>query len=193
MKRITAAFIALIMVLGLCGCNISIEKPEEVVEEFMEAMKNKDEEVLILYSDNSDLNVLLHNIGSEEQMDIIYENLMKNLTWSVKSVKENEKKGTAVVELKISNSDFSTVLGTYQTEAVKYTKDNLHDDSFTKEVMTEECMKIFAQNVKEAAAEDTINTEKITVNLVKNDKYGWDMELTDEMMTIILGGIEFPI
>lgn len=193
MKRITAAFIALIMVLGLCGCNISIEKPEEVVEEFMEAMKNKDEEVLILYSDNSDLNVLLHNIGSEEQMDIIYENLMKNLTWSVKSVKENEKKGTAVVELKISNSDFSTVLGTYQTEAVKYTKDNLHDDSFTKKVMTEECMKIFAQNVKEAAAEDTINTEKITVNLVKNDKYGWDMELTDEMMTIILGGIEFPI
>lgn len=193
MKRITAAVVALIMVLGLCGCNISIIKPEAVVEEFMEAMKNKDEEVLILYSDNSDLNVLLHSIGSQEQMDIIYEGLMRNLTWDIVKVDEDEEKGTASVEIRISNSDFSTVLGTYQTEAVKYTKDNLQEDSFTKDVMTEECMRIFAQHVKGAAGGDAIHTQNVTVNLVRNDNYGWDMELTDEMMAVILGNIEFPI
>lgn len=193
MKRITAVLTSLILILGLCGCNISITKPEDVVEEFMEAMKNKDEDVLILYSDNSDLNLLLHSIDSQEQMDIIYEGLMQNLSWNIVKVKENKDKGTASVEIQISNSDFSTVLESYQTEAVKYTKENIQNDSFTKEVMTEECMKIFAQQVKAAAVEDTVQTQNITVNLVKNDSYGWDMELTDEMMAIILGNIDFLI
>lgn len=193
MKKIIAAVAALIMILGLCGCDISITKPEDVVQEFMEAMKNKDEDVLILYSNNADLNLLLHDIGGQEQMDIMYEGLMQNMTWEIAGVKVDKKKGTASVELSVSNSDFSTVLTTYQAEAVKYTKDNLQKESFTKEFMGEECMRIFAQSVQSAAIEDTAQTQNITVNLTKNDNYGWDMELTDEMMALILGNIEFPI
>lgn len=193
MKKIIAAVAALIMILGLCGCDISITKPEDVVQEFMEAMKNKDEDVLILYSNNADLNLLLHDIGGQEQMDIMYEGLMQNMTWEIAGVKVDKKKGTASVELSVSNSDFSTVLTTYQAEAVKYTKDNLQKESFTKEFMGEECMRIFAQSVQSAAIEDTVQTQNITVNLTKNDNYGWDMELTDEMMALILGNIEFPI
>lgn len=191
MKKVTAAILSVIMVLGLCGCNVLVDKPEDVVNDFMDAMKNKNVDVLILYTENADINTLIHNTADEKQMNTIYESLMKNFKWKIKSVKENREKGTASVEVEISNSDFSTVLTTYQAEAVKYTKDNLHEESFTKEAMTAECMKIFTQHVKAAAREDTIKSQTVTINLKKNDSYSWDMELTGETMNVILGGIEF--
>lgn len=193
MKKVTAAIIALVMVMGLCGCNILVDKPENVVDEFMDAMKNGNEDVLILYTENKDINTLIHNTADEKQMTAIYESLMKNFSWEIKSVKEDKEAGTAVVKVKISNSDFSNVLATYQTEAVKYTKDNLQQDSFTKEVMTEECMKIFVQHVKAAAKEDTVNSQTVTIELVQNDNHSWDMALTDEVMSAVLGGIQFPL
>lgn len=190
MKKITAAIIAIVMAFGLCGCNVMVNKPEDVVQEFMEALKNKNEEVLVIYTDNTALNTVL-NSSSPEQMDMVYDSLMKNLTWKIISTDEDIENGTATVELEVTNSNFEGVLTAYQEAAVQYTKENLQDSSFTKEVMIEQCMNIFAQQAQTAAETCAEQIEVITVNLHKNDSYSWEMELSDEMMDAIFGGIRF--
>ncbi len=191
MKRIAVLFLALIMIMGLSACGNN--NPEKVTEDFLTAVKEQNKDELLIYIENPDINVLVNNAGSEKEIETIFGSVVKNFAWEVLSVKENEKKTKAAVKVEISNSDFSGVLGTYQAEAVKYTKDNLASAEFTKEAMTEKCMQIFTQHVKAAAVEDTVQAQEITIKLIKDEKDRWRIQLTDELVTAILGGLQFPI
>lgn len=191
MKKIIAVLMALIMIMSMSACGAN--NPQQVTENFLTAVKEQDKDALQVYLENPHINILANNEGSEKEIKTIFNSLTKNLSWEIVSEKVNEKKTKATVKVKISNSDFSGVLGTYQTEAVKYTTDNLTSAEFTKEVMTENCIRIFAQHVKAAAVEDTISEQTVTVKLVKDEKNRWCLELSDELINAILGGLQFPL
>lgn len=193
MKKAVAALIALIMTASLCGCSVTIGSPESTVEDFFNALKEKDAEVLVLYTDNNDINTLLNNTIGEEYMANIYGDLMRNLSWEITSVKANEDQTEAVVTVEVTNSDFSKTLKQYKAAAVDYMKDNLYKDQVTKKVMQKECMNIFAAQMNSTSEkENNTVTKTVEVNLTKNDNYTWDMEVTKELTKAAIGGMKWP-
>jgi len=193
MKKAVAALIALIMAASLCGCNVTIGTPEGTVDEFFDALKNKDADVLILYTDNNDINTLLNNTIDEEYMQNIYGDLMRNLSWTITSVKENEEQTEAVVTVEVSNADFSGTLKQYKAAAIDYMMDNLYKEEVTKKVMKKECMNIFAAHINGTSEkENNLVTKTVEVNLTKNDNYTWDMEVTKELTKAAIGGMKWP-
>ncbi len=193
MKKAVAALIALIMTASLCGCSVTIDSPEGAVDEFFDALKNKDAEVLVLYTDNNDINTLLNNNIDEKYMKNIYGDLMRNLSWEITSVNENEDQTEAIVTVKVTNSDFSKVLKQYKEAAVDYMMDNLYKDEVTKQVMKDECMNIFAVQVNNASEkEDNLVTKTVEIKLTQNEAHYWDMEVTKELTKAALGGLKWP-
>lgn len=193
MKKAVALILALLMVAGLCACTVNVRTPEGTVDEFFMALEDKDAEVLALYIDNFDVNALINNTVDEEVMDGIYKDLMKNLSWEITSVEMNDDQTEAAVTVEVTNVDFSKVIDNYKSEAVTYMKDNLYDEEVTKDVMTDESMRIFAETVSAAASEkDNTVTKTVEVKLVKNDTYTWDMEVTKDLTKAALGGMLWP-
>lgn len=193
MKKAVAALIALIMAASLCGCSVTIGSPESTVDDFFNALKDKDSETLILYTDNYDINTLLNNTLDEEFMNNIYGDLMRNLSWEITSVKENEDQTQAVVTVEVSNSNFSNTLKNYKNAAVKYMKDNLYKEEVTKKVMQRECANIFAVQVNNTSEkENNLVTKTVEVELTKNDTHSWDMKVTKELSKAALGGMKWP-
>lgn len=193
MKKAVAALIALIMAASLCGCNITIGSPETTVDDFFNALKDRDTETLILYTENNDVNTLLNNTIDEEYMTNIYGDLMRNLSWEITSVKENEEQTEAVVTVEVTNSDFSKTLKQYKAAAVDYMMDNLYKDEVTKKVMKRECMNIFAVQVNNTSEkENNLVTKTVEVNLTKNDTHTWDMAVTKELTKAAIGGMKWP-
>jgi hypothetical protein len=193
MKKAVAALIALIMAASLCGCSVTIGSPESTVDDFFNALKDKDSETLILYTDNYDINTLLNNTLDEEFMNNIYGDLMRNLSWEITSVKENEDQTQAVVTVEVSNSNFSNTLKNYKNAAVKYMKDNLYKEEVTKKVMQRECANIFAVQVNNTSEkENNLVTKTVEVELTKNDTHSWDMKVTKELTKAALGGMKWP-
>lgn len=193
MKKAVAALIALIMAASLCGCSVTIGSPEDTVDEFFDALKNKDADVLILYTDNNDINTLLNNDIDEEYMKNIYGDLMRNLSWNITSITENEEQTEAVVTVEVTNSDFSKTLKQYKAAAVDYMMDNLYKEEVTKEVMQKECMNIFAVQINNASEKtDNLVSKTVEINLTKNDNHTWDMTVTKDLTKAAIGGMKWP-
>lgn len=181
------------MAAGLCACNVSVDSPEGTVDGFLRAVKDCDSEGLAMYMDSNDINTLLNNNLDEENAKAICTNLMRNLSWEIISVEENEDQSEATVTVAVTNSDFSKVLKVYKKEAVEYMLYNVYNDEVTKDVMRQECENIFAQQIKTASEKtDNLVTEEIEVKLVKNESYTWDMEVTKELTKSALGGLKWP-
>lgn len=195
MKKRIAVIIALMMTLSLAGCSFTLTEPEEIVDDFFQGLKTKNEDTLILYTENEDINMLLHSKGDEEVLNQLYESLFENLSYKILSTKKNKEETKATVEVEVSNADFSNVLKKYQDKAYDYMQSNLYSGNMTKKKLNAKCLELFTKQVEKAsdAKDDGLKTQTITINLTKNDNYSWDMELTEEMMEIILGGLIIPL
>lgn len=192
MKKIIVIVLSLLMLTAFCGCDVSVTEPEEIVDGFFQAMKDKDEDVLILYTENSDMNTLLHCTGDEEQVARMYENVVKNLSWKIVSVEKSEDQQTAAVEVEISNTNMSGVLKAYQKKASSYMREALYDEDVTKDGLNAKCLELYVDQIEKAAAEtENLVVEVVTVQLTKNEDYSWDMEMSDELMKAIIGGLKF--
>lgn len=191
-KRAAAIIMVVALVVGACGCNLTLTEPEEVVTDFFEGLKTKDEKVLALYGDNEDLHMLLHSKGSQKKLDKLYENLFQNFSYQILSVKKNEEETSATAKVEVSNADFSKVLKNYQKTSYDYMQANLYAN-LSEETLNAQCLTLFVKQVKKAAKTADMNTETLTIHLTKNENYSWDMELTEEMMNTIIGGLIIPL
>ncbi|MCQ4637481.1 DUF5105 domain-containing protein [Anaerovorax odorimutans] len=200
MKKAIALLMAALMTLGLCGCSLkdftktlTLTEPEEVTEAFFNGLKTKNEDALILYTANEDINMLLHSSGDKEDLNLIYDSLFKNFTYKIGAVKKNKDETAATVEVEVANSDFSKVLKKYQEKAYSYMEENLYSGKVNKKNLNAKCLSIFAEQVEKASKSEPGQAQKLTVKLTKNDNYSWDMELTEEMMKTIMGGLIIPL
>ncbi|MCI9597216.1 MAG: hypothetical protein HFE75_07975 [Firmicutes bacterium] len=199
MKKKIAIIIAVLMTFSLTGCYLTLTEPEEVVTDFFEGLKTKNEDALILYTKNEDINMLLHSKGNGEALDKMYESLFRNFSYKILSTKKNEEETAATMEVELANADFSEVLKSYQKEAYNYMERNLYSGDMSKQALNKKCLEIFAAQVEKAAekaepgSKNAPQAQTITINLTKNKNYSWDMELTEEMMEIIMGGLIIPL
>lgn len=200
MKKIIAIVMILAAASGLWGCSmkdftqtLTITDPEQVTEAFFEGLKKKDTDTLILYTQNEDINMLLHSAGNKEDLDLIYNSLFKNFTYKIDSVEKNQAETAATAQVQVCNSDFSGVLKEYNKEAYSYMEDNLYTGKNSKKSLNKKCLSIFAKQVEKASQAAPGEPQTLTVKLTKNDNYSWDMELTEEMMEIIMGGLIIPV
>lgn len=183
------------LTLGLCGCNVTLAEPEETLTNFFDGLKTKDEDALVFYAENEDIHMLIHSSGDKKQLNKLYDSIFQNFSYKILSVDKNgengrETKATAKVE--VSNADFSKVLEQYKKTSYDYMQANLYA-GLSKKTLNAKCLELFVKQVRKAAKKADMNTETLTIHLTKNENYSWDMELTEEMMNVILGGLIIPL
>lgn len=191
--NITALLIIMVLSLLLCGCGLTLTEPEDTVTDFFSGLKAKNEDTLILYTKNEDINMLLHSKGDKEELDKMYDSIFRNFSYKILSVKKNKDETKAIVTAEVSNGDFSKVLKNYQEKAYNYMQDNLYSGKLDRKTLNAKCLAMFTKQVEKASSKEKIQTETMEINVTKNDNYGWDMELTEEMMEIIMGGLIIPL
>lgn len=192
-KTVRLSAVIILILISLCSCGLTLIEPEEIVNDFFQGLKTKNEDTLILYTKNEDINMLLHSKGSDKALDRLYESLFKNFSYTILSTEKNKDETEAVVKAEVSNSDFSKVLKKYQEEAYTYMQENLYSGDLNKKKLNAKCLSIFADQVEKASEKKKSSTETISITLKKNDNYSWDMELTEEMMEIFMGGLIIPL
>lgn len=192
-RRFGALLVLTAVMLALCGCSLTLTEPKEVVNDFFKGLKTKNEDVLILYTENEDINMLLHSKGKQADLNKMYDSIFKNFSYKILSTEKNEEETQATVTAEVSNVDFSKVLKNYQKRAYNYMQDNLYSGNLSKKKLNAKCLSIFANQTEKASKSAKLQTETITINLTKNDNYSWDMQLTEEMMEIIMGGLIIPL
>lgn len=183
------------LTLGLCGCNVTLAEPEETLTNFFDGLKTKDEDALVFYAENEDIHMLIHSSGDKKQLNKLYDSVFQNFSYKILSVDKNgengrETKATAKVE--VSNADFSKVLEQYKKTSYDYMQANLYA-GLSKKTLNAKCLELFVKQVRKAAKKADMKTEILTIHLTKNENYSWDMELTEEMMNVILGGLIIPL
>ncbi|MCI8646304.1 MAG: hypothetical protein HFE76_05745 [Firmicutes bacterium] len=183
------------LTLGLCGCNVTLAEPEETLTNFFDGLKTKDEDALVFYAENEDIHMLIHSSGDKKQLNKLYDSVFQNFSYRILSVDKNgengrETKATAKVE--VSNADFSKVLEQYKKTSYAYMQANLYA-GLSEKTLNAKCLELFVKQVRKAAKKADMNTETLTIHLTKNENYSWDMELTEEMMNVILGGLIIPL
>lgn len=192
--KVTRIFAVIIVIMiCFCGCGLTLTEPEEIVTDFFQGLKTKNEDTLILYTKNEDINMLLHSKGNDKTLDQLYQCLFKNFSYKILSTEKKENDTEAVVKAEVSNTDFSKVLEKYQEEAYAYMEDNLYSGDLSKKKLNAKCLSIFTAQVEKASESKEVNKETVSINLKKNDNYSWDMELTEELMEIFMGGLIIPL
>ena len=192
-RRFGALLVLTAVMLALCGCSLTLTEPKEVVNDFFKGLKTKNEDVLILYTEDEDINMLLYSKGKQADLNKMYDSIFKNFSYKILSTEKNEEETQATVTAEVSNVDFSKVLKNYQKRAYNYMQDNLYSGNLSKKKLNAKCLSIFANQTEKASESTKLQTETITINLTKNDNYSWDMQLTEEMMEIIMGGLIIPL
>lgn len=190
-RKITAILAA--VVISFCSCTFTMTEPEVIVNDFFKGLKTKNEDTLILYIENEDINMLLHSKGNKKDLDQIYESLFENFSYKILSVKKDKEEANAIVKAEVSNADFSKVLKKYQKNAYQYMEDNLYSGNLDQKSLNKKCLSLFAEQVKKASKSKKVKKSQVEIHLTKNENYSWDMELTEEMMETFIGGLIIPL
>lgn len=190
-RKVTAVLAA--VVISFCSCTFTMTEPEVIVNDFFKGLKTKNEDTLILYTENEDINMLLHSKGNQKDLDKIYDSLFKNFSYKILSVKKDKEEANATIKAEVSNADFSKVLKQYQKKAYQYMEENLYSSNLDQKSLNKKCLSIFADQVKKASDSKKVKTSQVEIHLQKNENYSWDMKLTEEMMETFIGGLIIPL
>lgn len=188
-KEIITIIIAIIMQNGVSG-TVSTT-PDEAIQDFLEGVRTQQQEVLDKHMDNTYINFLSNIQGDEAVVDRMQEALFRNFSYEIEDI--GEKNNVAVAKVSIRTNDFSQVLSKYETASYKYVMENLYTDSIgDKDALNAECLDIYVQQIEAAANEDTSEAKTVFIPMIDNGHYGWNIVVSDELMVILLGGLQVP-
>lgn len=188
MKKLVSLLLTLLIILSLFGC--TFVKPEEKTEEFLSAIKSGNKDILMGYADNEYINMLVNSSGDEETLNKIYTNLFKNFSYKIISSTIDEKTKNAIIKVEITNVNFKNVLKNYEKESYDYIVDNLYSSSKTKKSnLNNQCLKILANEIEDAAKSTKTTTQTVEIKLTKNENYSYDLTIDDTLMDALTGGL----
>ena len=188
MKKVVSLLLTLSIILSLFGC--TFVKPEEKTEEFLSAIKSGNKDILMGYADNEYINMLVNSSGDEETLNKIYTNLFKNFSYKIISSTIDEKTENAIIKVEITNVNFKNVLKNYEKESYDYIVDNLYSSSKTKKSnLNNQCLKILANEIEDAAKSTKTTTQTVEIKLTKNENYSYDLTIDDTLMDTLTGGL----
>lgn len=185
MKKLLSILLIGLMSISIFGC--SFVKPEDKVSEFLNAVKTKNEDVLIGYTNNKYVNLLLNSTGDKKTLDGIYKNLFKNLSFKIVSITENET--GAVVKADITNVSFKKVFDNYEDKSYDYMISNLYSEKLNKKKLNKKCLDILAKEISSASKSKKKITKRININLTKNENYSYDLKVDTKLMDALMGGL----
>ena len=185
MKKLLSMLLIGLMSISIFGC--SFIKPEDKATEFLNAVKTKNEDVLIGYTNNKYVNLLLHSTGDKNTLDEIYKNLFKNLSFKITSVTEN--KTGAVVKVDITNVNFKKVFDNYEDKSYDYMILNLYSGKLNKKKLNKKCLDILAKEISSASKSKKKVTKSVKINLTKNENYSYDLNIDTKLMDALIGGL----
>ena len=134
--------------------------------------------------------MLVNSSGDEETLNKIYTNLFKNFSYKIISSTVDEKTENATIKVEITNVSFKNVLKNYEKESYEYIVDNLYSSSKTKKSnLNNQCLKILANEIEDAAKSTKTNTQTVEIKLTKNENYSYDLTIDDTLMDALTGGL----
>ncbi len=189
MKEIFTIIIALVMQMGVSG--IVSTTPEAAVQDFLEGLRTQDQQVMAKHMDNTYVNFLSNVQGDEAVVSRMNEALFRNFSYEIVDI--GEKNDVAVAKVTINCNDFSGVLSAYDSASYSYIMENLYTDSIAdKDSLNAECLDIYVQQIEAAASQEAAEGKTVFVPMIDDGHYGWDIVVSDELMTQLLGGLQVP-
>ena len=132
-RAIIAVAVAVSLQMGMTDA--TEVSPQDAAEECMHGIATMQEETMDRYAGNSYVNFLVNLKGDEETVQRMQEAIFRNFTWQIEDVEERDD--AAVAKVKITQCDFSDVLGKYDKKSYKYITDHLYDeDTIRRELLS---------------------------------------------------------
>ena len=202
MKYLRRIIIALLSVMLIVGCQAKAT-PTKVVEKFLTAVKEKDEETLaeVYEGELSEFDTLGSWIDSlvskykltDEQKEVVttVKDAMYDFDFEVLEEEINEDKTEAKVKVKILTHKFSTIYTKIVQDFLqKFTE--LSIDKATKEEKAQALIDVIKDNFEDTGAKS--KESNLTLNLKKNEKGKWIVEkLSTSKFNRFKGGIQAAI
>ena len=189
LKEIFTIIIARVMQMGVSS--VVSTTPEAAVQDFLEGLRTQDQQVMAKHMDNTYINFLSNVQGDEAVVNRMNEALFRNFSYEVADI--GEKNDVAVAKVTINCNDFSGVLSAYDSASYSYVMENLYTDSIAdKDALNAECLDIYVQQIESAASQEATGEKTVFIPMIDNGNYGWNIVVSDELMTQLLGGLQVP-
>lgn len=165
--------------------------PRQAAAECMDGIATMQEETMDRYAGNSYVNFLMNLKGDKETVQRMQEAIFRNFTWQIEDVEERDD--AAVAKVKITQCDFSDVLGKYDKKSYKYITDHLYDeDTVDKKKLNAKCLDIYVSQIEKDAKAGKTEEHTIYLPMHSNGYNGWNVELDEETMKAIMGDLAIP-
>ena len=198
LKTVTAAVLALTLVLSLGACGIGQDPVEEAqdpvqeaqatVEGMFRALKTLDFEALARYT--GDDGFVNDDLGIDELPGdgmAFLQNLLGRMDYEILNA-ELADEDTVFVNTRITAVDMKPVLGQFFARAMEYAFAHVFDDPApSDEQMEEEMMKILSE---EMAKPDLAAVENEVLIEVEKGENGWTVEGGETLANAVLGGLQ---
>ena len=189
MKIIATVVISVMMQAGTES--IVATTPREAVLDFMEGLENRDTYVMEKYMDDSYVNFITNVQGDEAVVERMNDALFSGFTYKIEDMAV--KNDVAVAKVTITSCDFSGVLDAYNTVSYQYVVDNLYTDEIAdKDWLNAQCLERYVEQVEEAAAVGATMETTVFIPMVDDGFYGWNIIMTDGLMSSVLGNLQIP-
>lgn len=189
MKIIATVVISVTMQAGTES--IVATTPREAVLDFMEGLENRDTYVMEKYMDDSYVNFITNVQGDEAVVERMNDALFSGFTYKIEDMAV--KNDVAVAKVTITSCDFSGVLDAYNTVSYQYVVDNLYTDEIAdKDWLNAQCLELYVEQVEEAAAVGATMETTVFIPMVDDGFYGWNIIMTDGLMSSVLGNLQIP-
>ncbi len=189
MKIIATVVISVMMQAGTES--IVATTPREAVLDFMEGLENRDTYVMEKYMDDSYVNFITNVQGDEAVVERMNDALFSGFTYKIEDMAV--KNDVAVAKVTITSCDFSGVLDAYNTVSYQYVVDNLYTDEIAdKDWLNAQCLELYVEQVEEAAAVGATMETTVFIPMVDDGFYGWNIIMTDGLMSSVLGNLQIP-
>ena len=165
--------------------------PQQAAAECMDGVVAMEEETMDRYAANSYVNFVENLKGDEETVQRMRDALQKNLIYRIDGIEE--RNDAAMAKVTVTQCDFSKVLKKYEKEAYQYITEHLYDEDITdKKKLNAKCLDIYASQIEKVAKAGKTSEETIYLPMHSDGYNGWNVELDEESMKVILGNLAIP-
>ena len=188
-KIIATVIISVTMQVGTES--IVATTPREAVTDFMEGLENRDAYVMEKYMDDSYVNFITNVQGDEAVVERMNDALFSGFTYEIEDMAV--KDDVAVAKVTVTSCDFSGVMDAYDTVSYQYIVDNLYNDQIAdKAWLNAQCLELYVEQVEKAASAGATLETTVFVPMVDDGYYGWNIIMTDGLMSSVLGNLQIP-
>ena len=165
--------------------------PREAVNDFMDGLAARDTMVMEKYMDDAYVNFIMNVKGDRETIEKMNEALFSDFSYDIEKIAV--KDDLAVAKVIVTSRDFSGVKKAYDRASYSYVVDNLYSDEVgDKEQLAAKCLEIYVGQIEKAAESGKTVETTVFIPMADDGHYGWNIMMTDDLMSSVLGNLQIP-